>query len=106
MLTHAGKEAPKIYKTFHWDEEGDAMKFNKVIKAFKEYCSPCRNILYECHKFWTLNQKEGETIHAYVTRLKVQVYQKEGWPGAIKTEMIRNKFVFGLNDDSLKECDS
>ena len=83
------------------------MKFNKVIKVFKEYCSPCRNILYERHKFWTLNQKEGKTIHSYVTRLKVQVdhcdYQKEGWPGVIKTEMIRDKFVFGLNDDSLKE---
>ena len=32
-------------------------------------------------------------------------YQKEGWPSAIHTEMkmIRDKFVFGLNDDNLKE---
>ena len=104
MLTHAGKEAHEIYKTFHWDDEGDAMKFDKV---FKEYSMPCRNILYECHKFWSLEQEEGETIHAYVTRLKIQVdhcdYQKEGWPSAIQTEMIRDKFVFGLNDDNLKE---
>ena len=32
-----------------------------------------RNILYECHKFWSLKQEEGETIHAYITRLKIQV---------------------------------
>ena len=68
MLTHAGKEARKIYKIFHWDDEGDAMKFDKVIKAFKEYCTPRRNILYERHKFWSLKQEEGETIHVYVTR--------------------------------------
>ena len=107
MLMHAGKEARKIYKTFHWAEEGNAMKFNKVIKAFKEYCTPRRNILYERHKFWSLRQAEGETIHTYVTLLKVQInhcdYHKEGWPSAIQTEMIRDKFVFGLNDDNLKE---
>ena len=106
-LTHARKEAHEVYKTFHWAEEGDAMKFGKVIKAFKEYCSPCRNILYERHKFWSLKQAEGETFHTYVTRLKVQIdhcdYHKEGWPSAIQTEIIRDKFVFGLNDDNLKE---
>ena len=32
MLTHARKEGGKIYETFHWDEEGDAIKFDKVIK--------------------------------------------------------------------------
>ena len=83
------------------------MKFDKVTKAFKEYCSPHKNILYERYKFWTLNQKEGKPIHTYLTRLKVQVdhcdYHKEGWPSAIKTEMIRDKFVFGLNDSNLKE---
>ena len=31
MLMHAGKEAHKIYKTFHWAEEGDAKKPDKVI---------------------------------------------------------------------------
>ena len=35
MLTHTRKEAGKIYKTFHWDEEGDTIKFDKVIKASK-----------------------------------------------------------------------
>ena len=71
MLMHAGKEAHKIYETFHWAEEGDAMKFDKVMKAFNKYCTPHRNILYKHHKFWSLKQAEGETIHTYVTRLKV-----------------------------------
>ena len=40
MLTHAGKEAREIYKTLLWSEPDDKMKFNKVLKAFKDYCQP------------------------------------------------------------------
>ena len=42
-----------------------------------------------------------------MTRLKLKIdsceYDKMGWPAAVKAEMIRDKFVFGLIDDSLKE---
>ena len=30
-------------------------------------------------------------------------YDKEGWPPAVRQELIRDKFVFGLIDNSLKE---
>ena len=30
-------------------------------------------------------------------------YDKEGWPPAVHQELIRDKFIFGLADDSLKE---
>ena len=43
----------------------------------------------------------------YITRLRLQAdycdYDKEGWPAAVKNEMVRDKFVFGLRDDNLKE---
>ena len=107
MLTHAGKEAREIYKTLPWSEPDDKMKFNKVLKAFKDYCQSHKNILYERHKFWNLKQEEGEPVDAYSTRLKVQIdhcdYEREGWPEAVKTEMIRDKFVFGIRDYNLKE---
>ena len=68
---------------------------------------PQKNILYERHRFWSLHQEEGEAIDAYMTRLKLKIdsceYDKTGWPTAVKAEMIRDKFVFGLIDDSLKE---
>ena len=37
MLTHAGKEACEIYKILLWTEPGEKMKFDKVVKAFREY---------------------------------------------------------------------
>ena len=107
MLSHAGKEAREIYKTLPWDSPEDNMKFDKVLEAFKDYCQPRKNILYERYKFWSLKQQDGETVDAYLTRLKLQIdhceYNKEGWPDAVKTETVRDKFVFGLRDDSLKE---
>ena len=107
MLSHAGKEAREVYKTLPWAAEGDDKKFDKVTKAFRAYCEPRKNILYERHGFWNLQQLEEESIDGYLTRLKLKVdaceYDKEGWPAAVRLEVLRDKFVFGLLDDSLKE---
>ena len=107
MLSYAGKEAREIYKTLPWTSEGDANKFDKVLEAFQNYCSPRKNIIYERYTFWSLRQEEGGSIDAYLTRLKVKIdaceYNKEGWPAAVRQELIRDKFVLGLTDDSLKE---
>ena len=97
MLTHAGKHAREIYKTLQWAEDGDKKKFDKVQKAFRDYCQPRKNVLYERHKFWNLQQDEGKTVDAYITRLRLQAdycdYDKERWPPAVKNEIVR---VFGL----------
>ena len=107
MLSYAGKEAQEIYKTLPWAADGDAIKFTKVCEASQNYCSPHKNIIYERYTFWSLQQNEGESIDAYLMRLKVKIdmceYTKEGWPASVRQELIRDKFVFGLTDDSLKE---
>ena len=40
-------------------------------------------------------------------RLKLKVdcckYDKEGWIPTVKAEMLRDKVIFGIRDDSLKE---
>ena len=107
MLSHASKEARDIYKTLEWASEGDQNKFNKVMEAFQRYCSPRKNIIYERYGFWTIQQEDGESIDAYLTRIRMEIdlceYEKEGWPSAVRQELIRDKFVFGLIDNNLKE---
>ena len=107
MLSHAGKEAREVYKTLPWAATGDDKKFDKVTKAFQDYCEPRKNVLYERYCFWNLQQLEEESVDAYLTRLKIKVdscdYSKEGWPPAVRMEMLRDRFVFGLQDDNLKE---
>ena len=53
MLSHAGKEAREVYKTLPWATNGDDKKFDKVIEAFRNYCSPRKHILYERYMFWS-----------------------------------------------------
>ena len=107
MLSHAGREARELYKTLPWAAEGDDKKFNKVLEAFERFCSSQKNLLYERHGFWQLSQQDGEPVDAYLTRLKLKVdyceYDKEGWIPAVKAEMLRDKFIFGIRDDALKE---
>jgi len=54
-----------------------------------------------------MQQDSDETINTYLTRLKLKSgyceYNKTGWPPAVLAELMRDKFVFGLRDDSLKE---
>ena len=63
--------------------------------------------MYEHYCFWNLQQLEEESVDAYLTRLKIKVdscdYSEEGWPPEVRSEMLRNGFVFGLLDDTLKE---
>ena len=107
MLSHAGKDARDVYKTLPWRTEGDQDKFDKVIEAFQRYCAPRKNILYERYGFWNLRQEDEESIDAYLTRIKIKIdmceYTREGWPPTVREELTRDKFVFGLIDDNLKE---
>jgi len=102
MLSHAGREAREVFKTLPWTAVGDDKKFDKVLEAFENFCSPQKNILYERYGFWTLQQDDDELIDAYLTRLKLKIDDCE-YNTAVKTELTRDKFVFGLRDDSLKE---
>jgi hypothetical protein len=43
LLAIIGKEANRVYNTFKWTEEGDKKKIDKVIKQFKDFCTPKRN---------------------------------------------------------------
>ena len=107
MLSHAGKEARDVYKMFEWAAEGGDKKFEKVLEAFQRFCSPRKNIIYECYGFWTIQQEDHENIDEYLTRIRMKIdlceYDKKGWPPAVCQELIRDKFVFGLADDGLKE---
>ena len=84
MLSHARKEAREVYKMLPWAAEGDDKKFDKVTEHIASWE---KNILYERHGFWKLQQFEEESIDGYLTRLKLKVdaceYDKEGWPAAV-----------------------
>ena len=54
MFTHAGIEIPEIYNT---------IKFDKVIKAVKEYCSPYKIIFMSILSFGFRVKKRKTNLH-------------------------------------------
>lgn len=72
-----------------------------ILYAFKAYCQPKKNTVFERHQFWAHPMSESVTIEKYVTELRQK--SKDCEFGASEYDMIRDKIVFSLNDPRLKE---
>ena len=101
LLHAAGPEAQEIHETFVYEGEDDVLDYKKVLSQFRLYCNPRKNIIYERYLFWHRSQCDGETIDHWVTELKSRAEWCEF--GDQKNDMIRDRIVFGITDDRVKE---
>ena len=69
--------------------------FDVVIRKFKEYCTPVRNVVYERFLFWQHAQTHGENIDHYVTR---QRHLAKSCNFLEEDNMIRHHIVFTCPD--------
>ncbi|KAJ8047991.1 hypothetical protein HOLleu_00134 [Holothuria leucospilota] len=84
-----------------FDSEGDRHNLTALKAKFEAYCTPCKNIAYERHNFFSRIQQEGETIDRYVTDLRNLSTTCEF--GDLKDILIRDKIVCGVRSDSFHE---
>ena len=103
ILLHAlGEDALEVYNTLEIaqaDEEDQTV--DDILDAFKTYCQPKKNTVFERHQFWAHPMTDSVTIEKYVTELRQK--SKDCEFGASENNMIREKIVFSLNDQRLKE---
>ena len=52
--------------------------------------------------FWNIRQQEGESVDAYLTRIRLKLEMCES-AAEVRQGLARDKFVFGLIDDRTKE---
>ena len=83
----------------------------ELITAFKEYCSPTKNITYKRHKLNTRNQGENESaIDQNVTELRTlpstsRVWNAEWWSGTRSSQAwdrVRSGIESGLGSSYLR----
>lgn len=74
LLTLIGEDGLNVYNTLKETEihEKDKLSFDKVIKAFNNYCCGKKNIVYERHVFLKCKRQEGQSIENYGTNLKLK----------------------------------
>jgi len=97
LLTVGGDDLIEIYNAFEWAAEGDDKNYKKVTDKLNSYFSPRSNELSARYMFATTKQKEEESLEGYITRLKILSRDCEF--GDHKEKNIRDRVVFGVNDD-------
>ena len=99
LLNLAGEQAIGFFNTFTFEEGEKDDDPEVLMRKFEDYCNPKRNITYERHLFNTRGQGANETIDAYVTELRLQANCEFG---ALCNELIRDRIVVGIRDDSVR----
>jgi hypothetical protein len=100
LLNLAREQAIEVFNTFTFEEGEKDDDPEVLMRKFEDYCNPKRNITYERHLFNTRGQGANETIDAYVTELTLQATNCEF--GALCNELIRDRIVVGIRDDSVR----
>ena len=79
----------------------DNRKYDKVLEKFDEFFKIRHNIIFERACFNKRNQKPGKMAEDYITILHQLAGSCEY--GEIKDEMIRDRLMVGIRDESLLE---
>lgn len=70
LLHTIGEEALEVYNTLNVvPSEDDDITMEDVITAFKEYCGPQKNVVFERHQFWSHAMSLGITVDRFITEL-------------------------------------
>jgi hypothetical protein len=110
LLELAGEDSLAIFKSFEYGEitDADGKKvqesaddYETVLDKFKQYCKPMKNTVYERYRFWSRNQEDKEPVDQWLLDLRALIKDCEF--GDQESRMIRDKLVFGIQDEKVKE---
>ena len=76
-------------------------KYDKVAEAFDNYFKVCKNIIFERARFNKRNQLPNESAEQFITVMHRMAENCEF--GNIKDELIHDRFVVGICDESLSK---
>ena len=102
LLTVIGEEAREVYSTFAWATPGDSKKIAPVLKNFKEYCQPLRNVPFERYIFNKRAQEAGESYDQYRTALR-KLSENCSFHTITADEILRDRLVFGIQNNRVRE---
>ncbi|UYV73932.1 K02A2.6-like [Cordylochernes scorpioides] len=96
-----GDRADDIFRTFKFEKEEEATKFDSVLKAFDSHFCVRKNIIYERAKFNSRIQENREPVDEFITSLYklADSCEFEG----LHEQLIRDRIVVGVRDKALSE---
>lgn len=101
LLLHCmGTEGIDLYNTLDI-KSNEVNNYNVLVDKLNDYFIPKINVTYERHKFFSRNQKTGETIDNYATDLKALAFTCEF--GKLKDSLIKDRIVCGIENNKVRE---
>ena len=100
LLTCIGEKGREIYETFEFENAGDKLKLNPVLKKFEKYFNPRSNTAIQRHKFFTYRQAEGQSFNDFVTELKKLSADCEF--DVLKDYLIKDMIICGVTDNGIR----
>ncbi|XP_028318795.1 zinc finger protein 2 homolog isoform X1 [Gouania willdenowi] len=101
LLHTIGEDAMEVLNTLTVRGEGDELTMEDVLQAFKDYCSPQRNVVFERNQYWSHQRTAGTSINTFMTELRHK--SKDCEFGISENDMLRDKLVLSITDSHLKK---
>ena len=70
FLHSAGEAARDVYNSLTFDQEGDSLKYSKILEKFEAYVNPRKNITFCRYKFFTHTQADSQSFDSYLTEMR------------------------------------
>ena len=96
LISIMGADTYRLLKNLLHPNKPSERTFSENCKILSDYFSPKPIIIAERFKFYTRNQKEGESIASYIVTLKNLSSTCEF--GAFLPEALRDRLVCGIKD--------
>ena len=100
LLSACGTTTYKLLKTLVAPAELTSKSFSELVKLAQEHYNPKPSVIMRRYQFNTCVRQEGESVTAYVTRLRDLASHCEYGDSA--KELIRDRLVCGVRDDALQ----
>ncbi len=95
-----GEEAESVLVSTNITVE-ERGQYATVVRKFDEFFQLRKNVIFERARFNRRNQQAGETAEQYIMALYTLAQSCEY--GELKDEMIRDRLVVGIRDNTLSE---
>ena len=100
LVYSMGPKADDIFQSFGLSTE-NAKKYDVVKKKFDDHFVKRRNVIFEQAKFNSRKQEDGESVESFITDV-YSLAEHCGY-GTLHDEMVRDRIVVGILDNTLSE---
>ena len=101
FLHSVGEAARQVYNTLTFDEDGDNIKYDKILEKLEAYVNPRRNVTFCRYQFFTYRQEEGQSIDKYLTEMRNMSNNCEF--DTLKNSLLTDMLIIGLKNKNIQE---